>query len=67
MTNEEKKAEQALRIIDMLLAALTTLPTLIASAQALYRRLKSGEEVSQDELDTLQARIEARNDRIQGA
>lgn len=61
----DTKNAQAIEILDTVMVALAALPAVITAATALYAKLKSGEEVTQDELDALQARIEARNDRIQ--
>jgi hypothetical protein len=67
MATDTEKAKKAIEILDTLLIALSALPGLIAAASGLVNRLKSGEPITQDELDDLQARIEARNARIQDA
>lgn len=67
MASEQEKAQKAIDILDTLLVALAALPGLIAAATGLVERLKAGGDVTQDELDALQARIEARNERIQRA
>ena len=65
--SDREKTEKAIQILDTLLVALAALPGLIAAATGLVERLKAGGDVTQEELDTLQARIEARNARIQAS
>ena len=56
-----------LKGFDMALLALGILPEAFSAATALYHKLKSGDEVTDEELDTLLAKIKSRNERIQAA
>lgn len=64
------KDEKALRYIDISLAALGVVPSIIASVRELLelrRRVEAGEDIPLEELDAKLARLSDRSGRIQVA
>jgi hypothetical protein len=64
------KNEQVVQVIDLSLAALGVLPSVIHSIEeliALRRRVQSGQDVTEVELTEALDRIKARSARIQAA